>query len=910
MPRERKISRPNPDELLEKISKEVRGKLTVFLGAAAGVGKTFAMLEAAHDRLHENVGVVIGWVETHGRVETEKLLEGLPRIAPQVIQYRGRELKEMDIDAILRQKPDLVLVDELAHTNIRGSRHVRRFQDVEEILNAGINVYTTLNIQHIESLNDIVAQVTGIIVRETVPDYIVEQADNIRLIDIPPEDLIKRLKDGKVYVPAQAEQALKKFFRPGNINALRELALRFTASRVDQDMAQYMRSHNILGPWPAAGRVMVCVSASPFSTQLIRAARRLSVGLHADFLAVHIETFSRRFPMGEKERDRVAHNMRLAEELGGKTLTVVANDLVQEILDVARSHNVTSIVIGKPRHSRLWELMHGSVVDKIIRHSAGIMVYVIQGNAEKEQGSTIKTAAPDIAPIPWLHIAGGLVMTAAITIISWLFKSQLELVNIVLVYLFPVLLTAVWWGRWPSYITAVASVMAFDFLFVPPILHFTVYDIRYIWSLIIFLVVSFLIGRRTEMLRQETKSSQQREKSVRALYEFSRQIAAVTDLAHIAQELANHSGETIGRETVVLLPADQEKLMVQGAYAPNKVLDRNNIQILPEDEYAVAAWSYAHGQVAGHSTETLPGAQFLFVPLVSGNKTGGVVGVSIADQNVTPEERRLINAWAGLAAIAVERVTLAKAARQAELLAESDKLRTILFNSISHELRTPLSTITGAVSTLLDTSIEYSREIQRELLETVQEGAARMERVVANLLDTARLESSMLSLKMDWCDMEDIVGIALRRLGDTIRKYIIKSQLPADLPLMRADCVLLEQVLLNLLDNAMKYSPLGSAVTITASVDGSKVKLTICDNGPGIPQDELDHIFEKFYRAKQPVPVSGTGLGLSICKSIIEAHSGRIWAENIPGGGTNVSFIIPINGDGAPTPSKAGEQHE
>lgn len=907
MPKEKVIDRPNPDELLEKISKEAKGKLTVFLGAAAGVGKTFSMLEAAHDKLQEGTNVVIGWVETHGRAETEKLVEGLPRISPKLMHYRGRELKEMDIDAILRERPELVLVDELAHTNIPGSRHVRRYQDVEEIINAGINVYTTLNIQHIDSLNDVVAQITGVIVRETVPDYIVEQADNLRLIDIPPEDLIKRLKEGKVYVPGQAAQALKKFFRPGNINALRELALRFTASRVDQDMTQYMRSNRIAGPWPVAGRVMVCVSASPFSAQLIRAAKRLSEGLHADFLALHIETSRRRFPVSDKERDRIARNIRLAEELGGKTLTVVADNLVQEILDVARNHNVTSIVVGKPRHSRLWELIHGSLVDKIIRHSAGINVYVIQGNPEKEQGPTVKTAAPNISKLYWLHTVGGLIMTAAVTAVSCLFKLQLELVNIALLYLLPVLLTALWWGRWSSYLTAIAGVLAFDYLFVPPILNFTVYDIRYLWSFIIFLAVSFIIGGRTEKLRQEAKSARQREKSVRALYEFSRQIAAVTDLTYIAQELARHSGDTIGRETVVLLPSEQGKLIVQGTYVPNAVFEENNKQTLPETEYAVAAWSFEHGQVAGRSTETLPGAQFLFVPLVSGEQIGGVLGVSISDQKLTSEEKRLIDAWAGLAAIAVERVILAKAARQAELLAESDKIRTILFNSISHELRTPLSAITGAVSTLLDKSIEYSRDLQRELLETIQEGAIRMERVVANLLDTARLESGMLSLKIDWCDIEDIVGIALRRLGDLTKKHHMEIQLPPDLPLIRADCVLLEQVLLNLLDNAMKYSPAGSKIRLTASAVGATLKVNIFDDGPGIPEDDLDHIFEKFYRAKQTVTVSGTGLGLSICKSIIEAHSGRIWAENVPGGGAKISFIIPINEDNTLTPIMAGE---
>lgn len=890
---ERESNRPNPDELLEKINKESRGKLTVFLGAAAGVGKTFAMLQAAHDRLSEGINVEIGWIETHGRKETEQLVSGLPRIAPKILQYRGKELKEMDIEAILTKKPELVLVDELAHTNVFGSRHTRRFQDVEEILSAGINVYTTLNIQHIESLNDVVAQVTGVIVRETVPDYIIEQADNIRLIDIPPEDLIQRLKEGKVYIPGQAEQALKKFFRAGNINALRELALRFMASRVDQDMTEYMRSHQITGPWPTAGRVMVCVSASPFSAQLIRAARRLSEGLRAEFLAVHVDTSGRRFPMGEKEHDRIARNMRLAEDLGGKTITAVGIDIVHEILDIARSHNVTSIVVGKPRHSRLWEIMHGSLVDKLIRHSSGINVYVIQGAAEEDHGITIKTSVPSTTTISWLQVAGGLAMTAAITALSWLFKQQLSMVNIALLYLTPVLLTALWWGRWPSYITAITGIIIFDFLFVPPIFSFTVSDFHYLWSFIIFLGVSFLIGGRTEILRQNAQAARQREKSVRALYEFSRQIAALSNRHTIAHELAAYTGETIGRSTIVLLPDTNGKLTVMGTYLPDQPSGSSSEQAMPKSEYAVAVWAYDNGQVAGRSTETLPGGQYLFVPLMGGGASLGVFGINIAAKKITPEERRLISAWAGVAAISIERVRLSEAARQADLLAESEKLHTALFNSLSHELRTPLSTITGAVSTLLDKSVEYSKEIQHELLETVQEGAIRMERIVSNLLDIARLESGMLRLKTDWCDIEDIIGTALRRMGTATQKHIIQTNLSADLPLVKADFVLLEQVLVNLIDNAVKYSPAGSHIIISANQDKDAVTVKVQDNGPGIPQTDIDRIFDKFYRAKQTRRISGTGLGLSICKSIIEAHNGRIWvSSNI--GGTELSFCIPI----------------
>lgn len=903
--------RPDPEELLLQFHKEHRGKLTIFLGAAAGVGKTYTMLEAAHDRLAEGVRVAIGWVETHGRMETEKLVAGLPRIAPKTLTYRGKNLMEMDIDVILDQKPELVLVDELAHTNVSGSRHVRRFQDVEELLNAGIDVYTTLNIQHIESLNDVVAQITGVIVRETVPDSFVEQADNIQLIDIPPEDLIKRLKDGKVYISGQAQQALKSFFRPGNINALRELALRFTASRVDQDMAEYMRQNHIDGPWPAAGRVMVCVSASPFSAQLIRAAHRLAKGLRADFLAVYVDTPARRFPMGEKERDRVWRNLRLAEELGGKIVTVVGNDIVEEMITVARNENVTAVVIGKPRHSRWREFWQGSLVDKLIRQSEGINVYVIQSKAEAEAHSAISTARNDVPAIPWLPILEGLLMTTSVTAVGWLGREQLEQVNIALLYLLPVLFSAVRWGRWPSYITAVASVLTFDFLFISPLLTFTVSDIRYLWSFIIFLVISFVIGGRTEMLKKEVRLTRQRETSVRTLYDFSSQIAAIIDVNQIAWTFVKHTGAAIGRNTVLLLPEAQGQLKVEARYDAAAPDGRGGRLELPAAEHAVANWVWANGQVAGRSTETLPGADFLFVPLTVDRRTVGVFGIELGQQKMTQEERRLIYAWAGLAAIAVERGKLTEDARQAALLKESDQLRTALFNSVSHELRTPLAAISAAVATLLDTGAQYSAEIRRELLETVKDSADRMERVVANLLDTARLESGMLQLKIDWCDVEDIVGTAIRRMGEITKNHVLRTRLTPELPLLRADCVLLEHVLVNLLDNAIKYSPPGTEITIAAEQNGPEIIVAVKDRGCGIPLQDLAKIFEKFYRTpQQAVQIAGTGLGLSICKSIVEAHRGRIWAKNNPGGGASVIFAIPVPDSDNRTVVKEGEWND
>ena len=887
--------RPDPDELLEKISRDARGKLTVFLGAAAGVGKTFAMLETAQERMAEGIPVVIGWIETHGRQETEKLVAGLSRVPARMLVYREREMAEMDVDAILRLKPELVLVDELAHTNIPGSRHVRRFQDVEELLQAGINVYTTVNIQHIESLNDIVAQITGVIVRETVPDSVLEQADTIRLIDIPPEELIKRLKEGKVYIPGQAERALQHFFRPGNINALRELALRFTARQVDEELNEYMREHRIDGPWPAAGRVMVCVSASPFSAQLIRAARRLADGLQADWLAVYVET-SRR--TSEAERDRIARNLHLAEELGGKTMTVVGSDLITEMLDVARSHNVNALVVGKPRHSRWRDWLKGSVVDDLIRKSSGINVYVIQAGLEQDPVAPVRTEVPR-SVFNARAFFGGAAMTALVTTFCGLLAERLETVNIALLYQLPVVFSAFWWGRWPAYITALLCVLSFDYLFVPPLLEFTVADIRYIWSFIIFLLVAFVLGGRTEALRQEAAFARSREKSTRALYEFSREIAAVIDIEAIARELARRAADALERPVTLLLPDGEGRLTSRIYYLPGKNGDEAVIADNPlttdAAEMAVAVWAYEHGQVAGRSTETLPGAGNLYLPLRTGGKAVGVLGIGLGGNLVTTEERRLIDAWAGLAALAMERVSLAEKAREAALLEESDRLRTALFNSISHELRTPLATIIGSVSTLLEAEAAYTSEQRQELLEAVKEGAARMERVVSNLLDTARLESGMLQIKHDWCDMEDIVGSALRRMGDHLRGRRIETRMAADLPLFRGDCVLLEQVLINILDNALKYSPASASVDIAVKFTGDALQTTVTDTGSGIPEADLMQVFDKFYRVRQPQKsVSGTGLGLSICKGIVEVHGGRIWAESRAEGGVVLSFTIPV----------------
>lgn len=890
------------ETLLEAVNREHRGKLTVFLGAAAGVGKTYAMLLEAHARLREGVDLVVGLVLTHGRAETAALLQGLPAVPEQELEYHGKKLQEMDLDAILQRKPQLVVVDELAHSNVPGLRHQRRYQDVEEILHAGIDVYTAVNIQHIESLNDVVAQITGSIVRETVPDAFFNLADDIRLIDIPPKELLQRLKEGKVYRPQQAEQALRGFFRQGNISALRELALRFTARHVDQDMLAYMRLHKIEGPWPASGKVMVCVSASPFSAQLIRAAQRLAQGLHAEFLAVHIETPERRFPNGDKERERLWNNLNMAKELGGQILTTAGADFVETVLQLAVRENVTAIVVGKSGPRRWYELAKKTLVDRLIAKSGFIHVYVIQGRAEDEKRPVITTAVQQ-QQTSWQQYLGGMAAVAVTTGLCYLLRGQLELVNVALLYLLPVLFSAVWCGRHTAYLTAVSCVLCFDFLFLEPVFTFTIYDIRYLWSFLIFGLVAFLVGGKSESLRKELESTRRRESNVNSLYRFSSRIAAVDATETIMEEFVSHVGRELQRTVMIFVP-EAKTLRLHACYDPTRDITVTDFKLAPS-EFAVAAWVQEHGQVAGRSTETLPGAENLFLPLLNGKQVIGVVGIAIDTQKLSPEERAVLGAWVSLLAIALVRAGLSSEAKQANMLREADKLRTALFNSVSHELRTPLAAIIGSVDTLNDKAVAYGEKQRQQLLDTIVDASRRMERIIGNLLDTARLESGMLKLKADWCDLEDVVSGALRRSKDHTKAYQIKVEYDDDLPLVYGDAALLEHVVLNLLDNALKYSPKGSTIELSTCLAGGEVVVMVKDQGVGLTAKDLPYLFDKFFRAKQTENISGTGLGLAICKGIIEAHRGRIWAEARAGGGSIFAFALPV----APQ-EKAGEKNE
>lgn len=873
--------------LLKQAAREGRGRLTIFLGAAAGVGKTYAMLKEAHSKLEAGVDVVIGFVLGHGRPETEALIKGLPQQPLRELTYKGASLWEPDIEGLLARRPSLVIIDELAHTNAPGSKYKYRYKDVEELLNNGIDVYTALNIQHLASLNDIVAQITGTIVQETVPDEFIATADAVKLIDIPPEDLRQRLREGKVYGQAQAERALKSFFRQGNISALRELALRYTASRVDEATTEYMRLHNIPGPWPTSGKVMVCAGSSPFAAQLIRTGARLAKGLHAELLVVNIEIPEQRFPVGDKERERIWKNLRLAEDLGGKVISVFGEDVVAALLEAARNNNVSSIVIGKSRASSWQDRFKKSLVDRLIESSGSIPVYVVNATAEGEQGTVVTTRAQAGQKVKIRELAYAAFLIAGITVFMQQALAYMELVNIALMYLLPVLISAMWWGRLNAYLTTIASILVFEFYFLEPTYTFVIEDLRYMWSFVLFFAVAHVVSQRTERLRKQVVATAQREQAVNELLSFSREITILDNTQTILDSFVNQLSANIKRPVAVLLPKEQKQLELVAASEEKEQLS--------DSELAVAQWAFDHGAIAGCSTNTLPRATNLYFPLLSQGEAQGAIAIGLREGQLSLAERQMLEGWINLLALQLQKATLAQKARQAEMLEKSDRLRTALFNSVSHELRTPLATIMGAIYTLQDKRVNCSEEMTKQLLADISQGGRRMERIITNLLDTARMESGMLQLKRQWCDFEDVISGALRKWGGNREDHELKFQLPEDLPLFQGDAGLLEHVVLNFLDNAAKYSQVGSQILIKAQTKQDQLVLEVYDEGCGFSEEDKPYLFEKFFRARCTDKASGSGLGLAICRSIIEAHGGSIWADHRQDcQGSIFAFSIPI----------------
>lgn len=879
--------RPSPEAMLKLARSEEeqakQGKLRIFLGYAAGVGKTYSMLEAAQQRSREGRDVVAAYVESHGRAETDALLEGLESIPKAYIEYQGVLLPEMDTDAVLVRKPQVALVDELAHTNAPGSRHEKRWQDVEELLAAGIDVYTTVNVQHFESLKDIVTQITGVAVRETVPDSLLDQAAEIRLVDIPPDDLLQRLREGKVYVPEQVAWAVEKFFRHGNLIALRELSLRRTAARVDDEMRAYMESRAIPGPWPAAERLMVCVSGSPFSEKLIRTTRHLADEMNATWHTVYIET-----PGGGEHalenRERVWKDLRLAESLGAQVVTVSATSVADAVIDYAVRHNVTKIVVGKPSKPRWREFLLPPTVDQIIRLSGAIDVHVVSMDP-----AMLKPEPAVVKPKKSIRLSGylaSLTLVVAATFVCMLVRPFLEPANMVMMYLLVVVVAALRLGQKPAILTAFLGVLCFDFFFVPPHLTFAVADTQYIITFIALFAVGVIISSLVSKSNERAEAVRVREVQTNSLYHLSRDLAVTADIATLLEAVLKNLGESLDARVAVLLP-EGERLKVATA----------SKGIVPSiKEMAVADWAFRNRKDAGHGTETLGSAEFLHLPLQSSGNLLGVLGIKLANEASyrSRQTRRLLDAFASLTAMALERVQLSRQAEQAQILQARENLERALLNSISHDLRTPLVCITGALDTLRERVHTLADEARLELLDAAWEEAERLNRFVGNLLDMTKLEAGAVRLRRELCDVEDLVGCALAALERRLGTRKVELDVPGNLPPVRMDMTLMTQVLVNLLDNALKHSPLESPIAIAARVAESHLIIEVADRGPGIPKQDLKRVFEKFYRIPVPEGASGTGLGLSICKGIVEAHGGAIRAENRAGGGVRIVVTMPL----------------
>ncbi|MDM9624447.1 sensor histidine kinase KdpD [Rhizobium sp. S152] len=868
------VARPSPDALLERARQETRGRLKIFLGAAPGVGKTYEMLVSGRAKISDGCDVVIGVVETHGRRETQALVDGFEIVPRLVVDYKGRRLEEMDLDAILVRRPDLVLVDELAHTNADGSRHPKRYLDVKELLARGIDVYTTLNIQHVESLNDVVSQITRIRVRETVPDSIIDMADDVEIIDLTPDDLIRRLRDGKVYVPKTAERALTNYFTSGNLTALRELALRKTAQRVDDQLLTHMQAHAISGPWAAGERVLVSVDHHPRSASLVRYASRMAARLRAPWTAVYVET-NRAINMSEAERDAVAGTLRLAEQLGGEALTIPGREIAEELVRHAAASNVTHIVIGAPRRPTWREWFQRSTADELIRSAGNISVHVISGNETDGASPRGVKAAPDFAPLNLRAYALATVYVAIALCAGVVLDQVLDVRNLALVFLMAVLTSAVIHGLRPALFTCVLSAFSFNFFFLPPRYTLTINDPESVLALFFFLGVAVIASNLTATVQRQAAFARQRARTTEDLYLFSRKLAGTGTLDDVLWATAFQLASMLKVRVVLLLPEDGT-ISVKAGYPPDDTLDDADI--------AAARWAWEHNHAAGRGADTLPGAKRLYVPLRTGRTAVGVIGLD-NDRGegplLTPEQQRLLDALADQAALAIERVQLVADVDRARLAAEADRLRSALLTSISHDLKTPLAAILGAAGMLRDTLDSMSPEDRIDLLSTVVDESERLNRFIANLLDMTKIESGAMEPNYALHYPGDIAGSALRRAAKIVADHKTAMAIPADLPMIRVDPVLFEQVLFNLIDNAAKYAPSGSTISISGSANHETVVMQVSDEGPGIPPNDLERVFDTFYRARKGDQVrAGTGLGLSICRGFIEAMGGTIAAGN------------------------------
>lgn len=880
--------RPDPDALLALADKDRRGKLTVFLGAAPGVGKTYAMLSRARRLKADGVDIVVGLVETHGRGETAALLEGLELLPRRRVAHRGRMLEEFDLDAALARRPRIVIVDELAHSNPEDSRHPKRYQDIEELTAAGIDVWTALNIQHLESLADLVAQITGVTVRERVPDVVLKRADDVLLVDLSPSELIERLKEGKVYLPESASRAADRFFRLGNLTALRDLALRRTADRVDDQMVDYLRQNAIDGPWATSERLIVCVGPDALSEKVVRVASRLASALNAPWMVVSVEQADRE--IGTAERLQTIEALfRLAEQLGAETRHIIGNDFVGEILKLARREHATQIVVGVRRRSRLARLFTRSLAEALSRRAGGLGIHLVTADrGAKRRLAPAWPALPVAAVLSSVLTALGFV--TATTLLGRLIGLFVDLPNISILFLLAVLGASVIGGYLAAFVAAIFSTLAYNFFFIDPLHTFTIAAPHEVFALFVFLAVAVVAGGFASRIREQAEVARVRATALQTLYDFSRKLAGTAKTEDAVWLAVSQLQASLKRKVALLIARDGE-LALAAAWPPDSDLELTDL--------TAARWAFDKKEAAGHGTGTLPNSRFEFRPLLGPHGIVGVCGIEQAAERLDLNAERSLSAILDQTAIALDRARLAEETTEQAARLEGERYREALLSSISHDLRTPLSTITGAVTGLRELGDRMTAENRDDLLQSIEEESGRMSRFVANLLDMTRIEAGTLKPKRDWVDVADVVQSAV----DRTRKYApgraIETGIAAGLPLIRGDSVLLSQVLFNLLDNAVKYGG-DEPINVYARRDGKDVLISVTDLGRGIPADDLDRIFEKFYRRGKPDGrAPGTGLGLSIARGFVEAMGGRIHAESpaLKKRGTRIVMRFPASGE-------------
>ena len=883
--------RRDPEEFLAALQREQlrarRGRLKIFFGAAAGVGKTYTMLEAARAARAAANDLVVGYVEPHGRSETERLLDGLECLPFLSVYYHGITRREFDLDAALRRAPATLLVDELAHSNPAGEphpRHAKRWQDIEELLDAGINVWTTLNVQHLESLNDIVAGITGVRQQETLPDRIFDEADEVELIDLPPDELLERLHSGRVYLPDQVATAVSRFFSKPNLLALRELALRRTADRVDASARAYVEANDSSRPWLARDRFLIAVAPDSQAEQLVRVGKRFADALDAEWLVVSVETPAL-LKLGEQARNRRVAVLRLAESLGAQTVTLDGPSVAAALIEYARLRSITRIVVGEPQQSGWRTLWRSSTATRLVRNGRGLDVSVIARREAAAERSTREKTTP--REVPWGRYGAALLVTALCTALAAAMFPYFELTNLAMMYLLGATIAALKLGRGPASVTAVANVAAFDFCFVPPRLNFGVADFQYLVTFAVMMIVALIIANLVANVRAQTRVAGARERRTALLYAMSRELVSTRTLDNLAHVAIKHVAETFASHAVLLMPDAAGRL-----HHPRGTATAGSLRAA---DLSVARWVLDHDRPAGLGTDTLPAAAAQYLPLKGTAGTLGVLAVRPAQQRrlLLPEQRHLLETFAGQIALAIERAHLAVAAETARVAIETENLRNTLLASISHDLRTPLAVIAGASSALSDPNLLLNAATRTRLAASIELKAKEMSELISNVLDLMRFESGEIKLRRDWQTVDDLLGTALGILHDRLQEHRIEIHLPNDLPAVYVDAPLLTQAFANLLENAAKHTPPGTRIIISADMEGRLARVTIDDEGPGLPAGDPERLFAKFHRGHMEGSAGGAGLGLAICRAIIGAHGGHIVALNRAQGGARFVLTLP-----------------